>query len=64
MKLFISDIMEIINARAATLTNYEVLRSEGAERFHQANQKQEGERIQTADEQKFADCDPRDSVLA
>ena len=27
MKFFISDSMEIINARAATLTNYEVLRS-------------------------------------
>ena len=27
MKFFVSDSMEIINARAATLTNYEVLRS-------------------------------------
>ena len=26
MKFFISDTMEIINARAATFTNYEVLR--------------------------------------
>ena len=43
MKFFISDTMEIINARAATLTNYEVLRflKEQKDSIKPANSKKE-----------------------